>query len=141
MNLEQNVIPKEFPEWKHIFTTWGGFQKQCAFTVAEMVALGLGLEKHSIRETMEKGQLIASPPGVNLEKIKKGDMMTSFHRDFDVLTIHGKTRFPGLLVWTKDGERFKPAVPDEHFLIHGGRQLEWLTGGYLMPAYHEVYYS
>ena len=67
--------------------------------------------------------------------------MTSLHRDFDLFTLHGKNRFPGLHVWTKNGDRFEPVVPEGHFLVHGGKQLEWMTGGYLQPAFHEVYYG
>ena len=45
MNIDHNVVPKEFPEFTQIFGTWGKFQKQCILTVAEMVAIGLGLKK------------------------------------------------------------------------------------------------
>ena len=38
-----NPLPKEFPEFGHVVSTWGGYQKNVAFTVAEMAALGLGL--------------------------------------------------------------------------------------------------
>ena len=29
-------------------------------------------------------------------------------------------------------------VPEGHMLVQGGKQLEWLTGGYIKAGFHEV---
>ena len=29
-------------------------------------------------------------------------------------------------------------IPEKHLLVQGGKQLEWLTGGYLKAGFHEV---
>ena len=52
-----------------------------------------------------------SPTAVDLNRVKKGDVLAAFHRDFDLLTIHGKSRFPGLFAWLNTGERFMVQVP------------------------------
>lgn len=40
-----------------------------------------------------------------------GDVLAAFHRDFDLLTIHGKSRYPGLFAWLNTGEKFMVRVP------------------------------
>jgi len=52
-----------------------------------------------------------SPTAVDLQRTKKGDVLAAFHRDFDLLTIHGKARFPGLFAWLNTGEKFLVSVP------------------------------
>jgi len=32
-------------------------------------------------------------------------------------------------------------VPEGHLLIQAGKQLEWLTGGYISAGFHEVIYT
>jgi len=32
-------------------------------------------------------------------------------------------------------------VPDGHFFVQGGKQLEWITGGYLKAGFHEVIHT
>jgi len=82
-----------------------------------------------------------SPTAADLEKSKKGDVLGAFHRDFDLLTIHGKARFPGLFSWLNTGEKFMVQVPEGHLLIQAGKQLEWLTGGYISAGFHEIIYT
>ena len=106
-----------------------------------MLAVGLGLEKGSLRAFIENGNLLFSPPGTDLSMQKVGDILLPFHHDFSLLTIHHKGIFPGLYFWTPDGTRFRPQTPPGHFLIHGGKQLEWVTGGYLKAPFHEVYFD
>eukprot|EP00854_Cymbomonas_tetramitiformis_P006252 gene6252-7498_t len=55
-------------------------------------------------------------------------VFAGYHYDLNFLTIHGKSRFPGLFIWLRDGRK-------------AGKQLEWLTGGYVQAGYHEVIYS
>jgi hypothetical protein len=61
-----------------------------------------------------------------------------FHYDLNLLTIHGRSRFPGLHVWLRDGRRVAVRVPPGCLLLQAGRQLEWLTGGHVQAGWHEV---
>jgi isopenicillin N synthase-like dioxygenase len=54
------------------------------------------------------------------------------------LTIHGKSRFPGLNIWTKDGTKMLAKIPDGCLLIQAGKQMEYMTGGKVMAGFHEV---
>jgi len=54
------------------------------------------------------------------------------------LTIHGKSRFPGLYIWLRDGTKVLVRVPDGCLLLQAGKQLEWLTGGDITAGFHEV---
>ncbi|CAN0377090.1 unnamed protein product, partial [Phaeothamnion confervicola] len=54
------------------------------------------------------------------------------------LTIHGKSRFPGLSVWLRDGRKTSVAVPDGCLLVQAAKQLEHLTGGHILAGFHEV---
>ncbi len=61
-----------------------------------------------------------------------------FHYDLNFLTIHGKSRFPGLFVWLRDGQRVAVQVPEGCLLLQAGKQMEWLTGGHVQAGMHEV---
>jgi hypothetical protein len=37
--------------------------------------------------------------------------------DLNWMTIHGKSRFPGLFIWLRDGRRVPVAVPDGCLLL------------------------
>ena len=76
-----------------------------------------------------------SPTAVDLQRTKKGDVLAAFHRDFDLLTIHGKARFPGLYAWLNTGEKFLVSVPEGHLLLQAGKQLEWFTGGHIRQGF------
>jgi hypothetical protein len=44
----------------------------------------------------------------------------SYHADLNLLTVHGKSRFPGLHVWLADGRRVAVAVPPGCLLVQVG---------------------
>jgi hypothetical protein len=67
-----------------------------------------------------------------------GTVYAGYHYDLNFLTIHGKSRFPGLHVWLADGTRFPVRVPEGCLLLQAGRQLAWLTGGDIEEGMHEV---
>lgn len=84
--------------------------KNGCMAVAEMLAIGLDIERNYFVDRMVNGALL-SPTAVNLEKVKDGDVLVGFHRDFGMLTIHGKSSFPGLFSWLNIGEKFMVNVP------------------------------
>ena len=102
---------------------WGLQLFWTGMAVAEMMALGLGLNLKDISKTIENGSLYLSPPAVNLTKTKPGDVITGFHRDFSLLTVHGKCRYSGLYAWLLTREKFKVQMPKNHLLVQGGKQL------------------
>jgi isopenicillin N synthase-like dioxygenase len=57
------------------------------------------------------------------------------------LTIHDRSRFPGLFVWTREGKRLAVKVPPGCVLVQAGKQAEWLTGGHILAGFHEVIVS
>ena len=67
-----------------------------------------------------------------------GTCYAGYHYDLNFLTIHGKSRFPGLAVWLQDGRRMPVSIPDGCLLIQAGKQIEWLTNGYIHGGMHEV---
>lgn len=107
---------------------------------------------------MEGGSHLLAPTGSDLSKYgKKGTVFAGFHYDMGLLTIHGKSNFPGLFVWLRDGTRVRYCsdasegcwhvlsltlgrvkVPDGCLLLQAGKQLEWLTGGIIKAGWHEV---
>lgn len=133
------VIPKGFPEWKDVMNDWGYHMLHAVETVAEMVAIGFGLEKDTFTQRMYKGPHLLAPTGVSLEKWGVIDtVFAGYHNDLNFLTIHGKSRFPGLYIWLRDGTKLPVRIPDGCLLLQAGKQLEWLTGGYVMAGFHEV---
>ena len=50
----------------------------------------------------------------------------------------GKSNFPGLSVWARDGTKMAVTVPDGCLLVQAGKQIEHLTGGHVMAGFHEV---
>lgn len=64
--------------------------------------------------------------------------LAGFHYDLNFLTLHGKSRYPGLFVWLRDGSRVEVRVPSGCLLVQAGKQLEWLTGGAVKAGVHEV---
>ena len=78
-------------------------------------------------------------PGCNLEQHGKvGTCIAGYHYDLNLLTVHGKSRFPGLFVWLRDGQRVSVSIPDGCLLLQAGKQLEWLTAGHVQAGMHEV---
>lgn len=55
-----------------------------------------------------------------------------------VLTIHGRSRYPGLYAWLADGRRIPVRIPEGCLLLQAGKQMEWLTGGAVKAGFHEV---
>lgn len=123
MDYPHNVIPKDFPEFKETMDSWGQHMKNGCLTVAQMTAVGLGLERNFLSNTIVNGAFMLSPTAVDLQTTKVGDVLAAFHRDFDLLTIHGKARYSGLFAWLNTGEKFMVRVPEGHLLLQAGKQL------------------
>ena len=140
-DIAQNRLPKDFPEFEEVVEGWGKHMINGCNTVAEMAAIGMGLDRNVFTEMMKRGPHKLAPTGSDLNKFKVGTIFAGFHYDFNFLTIHGKSRYPGLFAWLRSGEKFSVAVPEGHLLLQAGKQFEWVTGGYISCGFHELIYT
>eukprot|EP01111_Echinosteliopsis_oligospora_P000152 TRINITY_DN1013_c0_g1_i2.p1 TRINITY_DN1013_c0_g1~~TRINITY_DN1013_c0_g1_i2.p1 ORF type:complete len:290 (+),score=88.46 TRINITY_DN1013_c0_g1_i2:282-1151(+) len=133
------VVPSHFPEWENVMNKWGEQMLRAITTVAEMIAVAIGLPKDALTNLMHKGPHLLAPTGSDLAAFGKLDtIFAGFHYDFNLLTIHGKSRFPGLFIWLRDGSKLQVSVPNGCLLLQAGKQLEWVTGGNITAGFHEV---
>lgn len=135
------VVPSQFPDWEDKMNNWGGKLHSAIFTVAEMAALGMGIEADAFTKRMEGGAHLLAPTGSDLEKNDVGAVFAGFHYDISFMTIHGKSRYPGLYVWTRDWQRKAVKIPEGCLLIQSGTSFEHITGGYVLSGFHEVVYT
>lgn len=136
---ESAVCPAAMPEFLGVMDTWGSKLLGTAFTIAEMAAVGFGLEKDAFTNLMKFGPHLLAPTASDLNKHHKVDtILAGFHRDLNFITFHGKSRFPGLDIWLRDGTKFPVSVPDGCILAQAGMELEHLTGGRVVAGWHEV---
>lgn len=112
---------------------------QACETVAEMAEVGFGLKRGDFSDRLKNAPHVLAPTGSDLCKYgKKGTIFAGYHYDLNFLTIHGKSRYPGLFLWLRDGTKQPVKIPDGCLLLQAGKQLEWLTGGYVRAGMHEV---
>lgn len=107
-----------------------------------MAAAGLGLPPETFRDAGRYGPHVLAPTASDLTKYgAPGTILAGFHTDLNFLTIHGRSRYPGLHIWARNtGRRIPVAIPpgDGYLLVQAGKQLEHLTGGLVKAGYHEV---
>ncbi|PSR76727.1 hypothetical protein PHLCEN_2v8324 [Hermanssonia centrifuga] len=107
-----------------------------------MAAIGLGLPQETFREAGRYGPHLLAPTASDLNKYGKQDtILAGFHTDLNFLTIHGRSRFPGLNIWARNtGKRIPVRFPatGRYLLVQAGKQLEHLTGGLIKAGFHEV---
>lgn len=107
-----------------------------------MMALGLGLQKDAFTSMLKGGVQLLAPTGSDLNRYTKlNDVLAGFHYDLNFLTIHGKSNFPGLYVWLRNGEKVPVRIPDGCLLLQSSKMCEYLTGGYFYAGFHEVIVS
>jgi len=133
------VVPPEFPEWTETMDMWGSKMIGAINCLSEMVAIGFDLPADSFTSRMKVGPHLLAPTGSDFKRYAaKGSILAGFHSDLNFLTIHGKSRFPGLYVWTRDGTKIPVVVPDGCLLVQAGKQIEYLTAGHVLAGFHEV---
>lgn len=91
--------------------------------------------------TVSRPHLLA-PTASDLVKYNEKDtILAGFHTDLNFLTIHGRSRYPGLHIWARNtGKRLLVQFPPtgRYLLVQAGKQLEHLTSGLIKAGYHEV---
>ncbi|CAA3012355.1 Iron ascorbate family oxidoreductase [Olea europaea subsp. europaea] len=133
------VIPEGFPEWEDTMNSWGHKMISAIEAVAEMAAIGFGLQKAAFTSLMKQGPHLLAPTGSDLRRHGQvGTVFAGYHYDLNFLTIHGRSRFPGLNIWLRNGQKMEVKVPVGCLLIQTGKQIEWLTGGDCIAGMHEV---
>lgn len=133
------VVPAGLTGWTEIMDQWGAKMLAAALSTAHLAAVGLGLRPEAFTSLMKDGPHLLGPTGADLGKHRAvGTVLAGFHSDLNFLTIHGKSRFPGLHVWLRDGTRAAVKVPHGCLFIQAGQQLEYLTGGTIQAGMHEV---
>lgn len=135
------VIPKDFEDWEAKMDKWGNKLIEAVRQVAEMSAIGMGLEKNTFTERMSGGAHLLAPTGSDLIKNEVGAIFAGFHYDIAFLTIHGKSRYPGLYVWLRNNQKIQVKVPKGCLLLQAGKTFEHITGGYVLAGFHEVVYT
>ncbi|KAJ3725564.1 hypothetical protein DFJ43DRAFT_1089123 [Lentinula guzmanii] len=139
-----NVVPQAEhikARWTPIMESWGESMKQAVESLADMACIGLGLPSNLFRDAGRYGPHLLAPTASDLVKYgQKDTILAGFHTDLNFLTIHGRSRYPGLNIWARNtGKRLPVKIPPgNHLLVQAGRQLEHLSGGLIKAGYHEV---
>lgn len=84
---------------------------------------------------------LLAPTASDLTKYGALDtILAGFHTDLNFLTIHGRSRYPGLNIWARNTGRRIPVrmPPGNYLLVQAGKQLEHITGGLVKAGFHEV---
>lgn len=139
LNSEQ-VVPKRFAtEWLGNMDTWGNALVKVVYKVASILEDGLEMPPTTLTSLLNGGSHLLSPTGTDLAKYNEiRTPYAGYHCDISFLTIHGRSRFPGLFIWLRDGTKVPVKVPPGCLLLQVGTQLEHITGGYLKAGYHQV---
>ncbi len=99
----------------------------------------MDLPEDTFQSMMNNGPHLLAPTGSDFNKHgKEGTVLAGYHYDLNFMTIHGKSRFPGLYIWLRDGRKILVKVPDRCLLIQAGKQFEYLTAGHVLAGFHEV---
>ncbi|KAJ3984574.1 hypothetical protein F5890DRAFT_1516071 [Lentinula detonsa] len=139
-----NIVPQAEhikARWSPIMESWGESMKQAVESLADMACIGLGLPSNLFRDAGRYGPHLLAPTASDLVKYgQKDTILAGFHTDLNFLTIHGRSRYPGLNIWARNtGKRLPVKIPPgNHLLVQAGRQLEHLSGGLIKAGYHEV---
>lgn len=120
---------------------WGSKLLQAGTTAAEMAAIGMGLDGDTFTKRMQGGAHLLAPTGSDLIRNDVGTTLAGFHYDIAFLTIHGKSRYPGLYVWLRNWKKVPVRIPKGCLLLQAGSSFEHITGGYVLSGYHEVIYT
>lgn len=137
---DEQVIPENFPNWISSMDMWGNKMLDALVTLVEMLAIGYEMPADTFTKLMNFGPHLLAPTGSDLsgDLGTVGTVLAGYHYDLNFLTIHGKSRFPGLHIWTREGKKLSVQVPDGFLLVQAGKQLEYLTAGQVLAGFHEV---
>lgn len=112
------VIPPEIDHWSDIMDAWGNKMLDALNVTSEMAAIGFGLPPNAFSDRLLYGPHLLAPTGSDYSVFNsEGTVLAGYHYDLNFLTIHGKSRYPGLYIWTRKGKRVAVAVPEGCLLV------------------------
>ncbi|KAK4163877.1 hypothetical protein QBC43DRAFT_54806 [Cladorrhinum sp. PSN259] len=139
-----NIVP-EAPHikerWTPVMNQWGTSMKNAVEGLTQMAAVGLGLPANTFKDAGRYGPHLLAPTASDLKKYDAlNTILAGFHTDLNFLTIHGRSRYPGLHIWARNtGKKIPVKIPQGNYLlVQAGKQLEYITGGLIKAGYHEV---
>lgn len=127
--------------WNETMEARGKSMRESVAGLASMVAVGLGLASDTFTNAAKYGPHLLAPTASDLVKYgAKDTILAGFHTDLNFLTIHGRSRYPGLNIWARNtGNRIPVKIPaGNYLLVQAGKQLEHITGGLIKAGFHEV---
>lgn len=139
-----NIVPEADhikSRWEPVMNQWGTSMKNAVSGLAGMAAVGLGLPAETFVDAARYGPHLLAPTASDLVKYgKKDSILAGFHTDLNFMTIHGRSRYPGLHIWARNtGKKIAVKIPEGNYLlVQAGKQLEHLTGGLIKAGFHEV---
>jgi isopenicillin N synthase-like dioxygenase len=139
-----NVVPSpDFlrERWTRIMDQWGQSMKNAVSDLTDMIEIGLNLPPGTFKEAGQCGPHVLGPSSIDLVKHgQKGTLLMRSHSDVNFLTIHGRSRYPSLDIWTRNtAQRIGVEIPlGSNFFVQAGEQLEHITGGLIKACFHEV---
>ena len=136
------VVPAAFPQWQRVMDSWGSKLLAAAEAVAALAALGFGLPADAFTSRMAGGAHLLAPTASDFSRFGAlGTVLAGYHYDLNFISAHGRSRYPGLYVWTREGRRVGVKIPPGCLLLQGGAQFQYLTGGHCLAGFHEVVVS
>lgn len=127
--------------WGPVMNQWGTSMKNAVEGLTQMAAVGLGLPADTFKDAGRYGPHLLAPTASDLQKYGKvNTILAGFHTDLNFLTIHGRSRYPGLHIWARNtGKKIPVKIPQGNYLlVQAGKQLEHITGGLIKAGFHEV---
>ena len=141
-NVVPDIAERQIGQrWALTMNTWGEGMRNAVNTLSEMLAIGLDLPQNMFSAAGDRGAHLLAPTASDLSRYgTKDTILAGFHTDLNFLTIHGRSRYPGLNIWARNSGRRIPVLfgPGANLLLQAGKQLEHVTGGLIRAGYHEV---
>ncbi|KAI1817200.1 Clavaminate synthase-like protein [Poronia punctata] len=140
----ENIVPDTEgirERWSPVMMKWGESMKGAVTGLAQMAAVGMGLPAETFSDAGRYGPHLLAPTASDLVRYgEKDTILAGFHTDLNFLTIHGRSRYPGLHIWARNtGRRIAVKIPQGNYLlVQAGKQLEHITGGLVKAGFHEV---
>ncbi|OGH60774.1 MAG: hypothetical protein A2848_03365 [Candidatus Magasanikbacteria bacterium RIFCSPHIGHO2_01_FULL_50_8] len=107
--------------------------------VVRLLEIGLMLPEGRLQQLSHAGPHLLAPNATHLDEgVDIGDVANEVHYDLNMITLFGKSNAPGLYVWIDQKYRCSLSIPDGCVLVQAGKQLTWMTGGYINYGLHEV---
>ncbi|PAV19481.1 Clavaminate synthase [Pyrrhoderma noxium] len=113
----ENVIPQAEnlkKRWTPAMQAWGMYMKNAVEGLAKMLAIGFELPEDYFTNAGKYGPHRLAPTASDLVKYgQKDQILAGFHTDLNFLTIHGRSRYPGLNIWARNtGKRIAVKIPE-----------------------------